>query len=912
MDRLLERLSTTISSSNQGFGSEFGSERGNAIATSGSGLSAILCSDRIILFTTNGPSNARNQVLYFPQVYVSEFSSVEFNGKGTSLLLWNTRTAAVVDVHEFQTLCRRDTKAVVPLQFIGQRYMADGSATLAKARWHPIDPFCVVLLFGSSVMPLVLVDVTSNYNNDSSSSGAGSSVITSSDGGCEEYSLNEQLSDDFVSFTFGPNTPGSRFTIFILTERGLVFTLAPVIPARVRRGAMYSRLLDEMYAGSGEAPPSVPVENGTEDVPPLLASMRGPHFRSISTDANGTDLCFPLLATTGKLVLALVRTSGVVDLLCLAEESGVIAQESPDQFIHAERVFLAGGMDQEGPSEAMAGEGGHWMLVPDSAMGHVLHASCLGQGKHVVVNLCWLKALVASGNTGGMNADDSMEHQRNADMDGDPILDNPSSCSPVLAESEAFSGVAVVCSSLVGHWAIYLTGCYGVQAVNISIISRMASSRVDPSSIKASEASRRELPAITDASFNNLHELLHAAEVAMNDMVLPEVPDKKYKVESDSWLMEAVSVLEKEVLLKLELVQAAIRKKVDGLKRSTRRCKDLITFHKNETASLRARWRDQGREWAERVAAARAAQLNLRERVVRVLMDVVKLNGGTNRLSKAEEGYRRDLTVWESTRQTLHRLLQELQRKQQQQMMMVETSGRSPMRASAGGAATAAAGTRTSLDLPRSTSGTSLSSPHVPKGGSTSRLPNSPSLSPVGVKRSPMQPRSSLLQRRSVAGLSALSAGREGLSPLQASPAKGIQKGQTVGLRLSMQPRSGRSSSVTYPSSVYRRMSTATSPTPSPTLRADPMRRGTYSMSASPMRSPGPSVVAAAAAASALPPPPPPSASPMRPEAMEVCTASMDAMRSMMDKSTAELASLRRVLDELRSDMQRKMPMGTE
>ena len=153
MDKLLKRLSTA-----SGDGLKRGCDGGNALCTCAAGLSALLCEDRVILFNTNAP-DAAEQTLFLSDRHVGLFTSIEFNVKGTALMLWSEQAAGIVDIYDFQRL-NMNSEARIPVVLIGEHYWeSDQRVRLVRARWHHTDTFSAVLLFSSAVMPLVLVDV---------------------------------------------------------------------------------------------------------------------------------------------------------------------------------------------------------------------------------------------------------------------------------------------------------------------------------------------------------------------------------------------------------------------------------------------------------------------------------------------------------------------------------------------------------------------------------------------------------------------------------------------------------------------------------------------------------------------------------------------------------------------------------
>ena len=843
MDTLLKRLSTACQEAPTGAG-----EKGNVLCTSSAGLSVLLCWDRVVLFNTNAP-DAKEHVLLIPDDYAGVFSNVEFNVKGTSLLLWSSRCAAIMDIYQFQRLSGGSQTtdgppARLPINLVGAQYWVDPSPQLVRARWHHLDPFSVVLLFKSAVMPLVVVDTVASataFQDDSEQ--------------CVEFCLNNKLTDDFVSFAFGPYTSGCKFTIFLLTERGSVFSLSPVVPARLQQSGAYAKALEEVL----------------DDTDPSAGPMlQGPHYESSPSDSACSDLCFPLLATTGKLVLTVTRRTGTVDVLCLERDIGpsTSASRAPDQFLHAERVpiddeYYTGG--EGGGGEAGAGE---WVLQADPAVGHMVHLTALGAAQHYLVDLCWLKSMVLSGAEGGTDEEGS-----------DPILRDPTTTKAVLPTGgNPLRGGVVISNSLVGHWAVFMDVIGEFHAVNVSITSRQAGVKEQEKELERSEQWMRSLDRgespRRDRGGENCDELLDEAEAALENIVVPPLPTKKGRLDNDRWLMETMSQLEKGALLKLELVQVAVRKKLDNLKRAVQTNKDLVTYHKNETEGLMAQWHKGNHDWESRLDGVATAQVELKERVMRVLMSVIQLAGGSNRLTVAEKDYRTDLDVWESTRQKLNRALLDLQRK--------KPGTASPPPAPHGG------GGGGVMRQSRSSGSLYTSSPHLASPGIARNslsggfnLPDSPSFSPIkSMMRTPLQPKSSLLHRRSVDA--------DPSSPqqqqLQHSPK--VTKGYTVGLK--MQPRSkpmssqfssGRKSSFTGPGSAPWR---TTNGLGSPLLNAHARSRTD----------------------SNTPPPVPASPStPVRPEAMEVYTTSMDAMKAMASKSKEELTALHAVLKGLKRDM---------
>jgi hypothetical protein len=475
-----------------------------------------------------------------------------------------------------------------------------------------------------------------------------------------------------------------------------------------------------------------------------------------------------------------------------------------------------------------------------------------------------------------------------ADEEGsDPILRDPTTTKAVLPTGgNPLRGGVVISNSFVGHWAVFMDVMGEFHAINISITSRQAGVKEQEKELERSEQwmrsfNRGESPR-RDRGGDNCDELLDEAEAALENIVVPPLPTKKGRLDNDRWLMESMSQLEKGALLKLELVQVAVRKKLDNLKRAVQTNKDLVTYHKNETEGLMAQWHKGKHDWGTRLEGVATAQVELKERVMRVLMSVIQLAGGSNRLTVAEKDYRTDLDVWESTRQKLNRTLQDLQRK--------KPGTASPPSAPRGGGGGSVLQSRSSGSL--YTSSPHLASPDIarnsPSGGFN--LPDSPSFSPIkSMMRTPLQPKSSLLHRRFVAAAD----GGPSSPQQQQQQSPKVTKGYTVGLK--MQPRSkpmssqfssGRKPSFTGPGSAQRRLTNGLG---SPLLNAHARLRTD----------------------SNTPPPVPASPpTPVRPEAMEVYKTSMDAMKAMASKSREELTALKAVLKGLNRDMGGKATTG--
>jgi hypothetical protein len=190
----------------------------NSFAVSQKGAIAVICLDG--KFKYSNIRNVEDNELINLDVYglsnedALEYSSIEFNNDGTILLLWAENSVGLIELPQSLLLesnshagDNREVRCTFT-KIYDEELSSDSSAPfpVVKVGFHPYSQNHVIILFQRE--SLRVVDLRSL---------ATEIIFIAAD-------------RKFTSYTFGPAIEWLRFTVFLLSSSGEVFSLCPLIP----------------------------------------------------------------------------------------------------------------------------------------------------------------------------------------------------------------------------------------------------------------------------------------------------------------------------------------------------------------------------------------------------------------------------------------------------------------------------------------------------------------------------------------------------------------------------------------------------------------------------------------------------------------------------------------------------------
>lgn len=190
---------------------------GNSITVSRLGLTAVLNGDGSIKLANLRKGNGEYIDLKVDNVSaleLQEFSSIEFDSDGSLLLLWSSKRIGLIEISS--SILKSDGINVLANDASTFSFICDdvnsgngieqASIPIVKACFHPLNSRHVVVLSEKEL--LRIVDIRTMET--------------------KQHRLSPDLR--FSSFAFGPDIDWMKFALFLLTVKGDVYALCPIIP----------------------------------------------------------------------------------------------------------------------------------------------------------------------------------------------------------------------------------------------------------------------------------------------------------------------------------------------------------------------------------------------------------------------------------------------------------------------------------------------------------------------------------------------------------------------------------------------------------------------------------------------------------------------------------------------------------
>lgn len=190
---------------------------GNSITVSRLGLTAVLNSDGTVKIAALRKGSCEYVDLKIDNVStleLQEFTNIEFDSDGALLLLWSSKRIGFIELGA--SILKNDASNALEDNTSTFSFLCDdvnsgngieqSCIPIAKACFHPLNSRHVVVLSEREL--LRIVDIRSMET--------------------KQHRLAPDLR--FSSFCFGPDIDWMKFALFLLTVKGDVFALCPIIP----------------------------------------------------------------------------------------------------------------------------------------------------------------------------------------------------------------------------------------------------------------------------------------------------------------------------------------------------------------------------------------------------------------------------------------------------------------------------------------------------------------------------------------------------------------------------------------------------------------------------------------------------------------------------------------------------------
>jgi len=204
------------------------------------------------------------------------YTNVSFNADGNMLLCWNESSVGIVAIPQ---ACMPDgvldaeacESHVCPFSTLAAEHISSrsgngangsmrdspagrrssavgvGAVCVVQAAFHSLSPFHVVILLSDDSLLLTdaLSDISQQIFLQHSSGEAGGSGASPATKAGSSSNTGARDRDPFVRFCFGSNYDWMKLTLFLVTSRGMVFYLCPLLPT----GAIIpTAVVESLYA----------------------------------------------------------------------------------------------------------------------------------------------------------------------------------------------------------------------------------------------------------------------------------------------------------------------------------------------------------------------------------------------------------------------------------------------------------------------------------------------------------------------------------------------------------------------------------------------------------------------------------------------------------------------------------------